>query len=111
MKSALFLSAAFALSVAAQEIDNDDFPSQCQSVCQPIVDVSNSCDQEDDSAELDCICNGDGIAAAIPACVACVAPFQGSGDGDDDDDDDGDDSGNYEGRFNKRLSNLLLGLL
>ncbi|KAK0103462.1 hypothetical protein ONS95_005485 [Cadophora gregata] len=68
--------------VAAQDVDNDDVPIQCRSVCTSIVTLTQDCDRlhdDNDRSYLDCVCNGTNAATEIPVCEACVANFDRDG--------------------------------
>lgn len=41
-KIGLFI--AFAAAIAAQDVENNDLPQECQSVCANLVKWSNDCD-------------------------------------------------------------------
>jgi hypothetical protein len=107
----LSLIAALAAAVAAQEIDQNDIPQQCTSVCAQVVTIAQGCDRQNsrpqpccfsvyhtnpfsqdnnDAGELDCICQAQNANTLFPTCEACVAQF----DNDDDDDDDDNDNNN-----------------
>ncbi|CZT15062.1 uncharacterized protein RCC_00969 [Ramularia collo-cygni] len=77
---------------ANEGIEFDDVPNQCRDVCTPVVELSESCDNQSFSSndrEIQCICTGQNMATAIPDCEACIRPFwQGS------DDDDYDETNN-----------------
>ncbi|KAF1968889.1 hypothetical protein BU23DRAFT_558114 [Bimuria novae-zelandiae CBS 107.79] len=76
------LALVFALSAIglAQDVDQDDVPQQCQSVCSSIVSLTRNCDNStnDDAAETQCICNGNNASSLVPLCAAYIA--QNGGD-------------------------------
>ena len=77
----LFLSTTPAV-VMALGIDADDIPTACAAACEPLVQLSLACDEDDDIVgdrqeellETDCICNNADIAVAdvTADCAACV---------------------------------------
>ena len=92
MHSKNIILAAGVLSLAsAAEIDRDDIPTPCQQVCYPLVSLAAQCDRDNnnDRAELDCICNAAGTREQLPICDACVRQYDSDSDDDDDDDDNG----------------------
>lgn len=96
--AALFAFLSLGYLVAADiDIDHDDVDKrECWDVCKPIVRLSNDCDHkydDDDRAELNCVCSGPNARTLIPLCEACVAKYD-----DDDDDDDRHDNGMYLSR-------------
>lgn len=101
----LALLSAIAGFAAAQDVDNNDIPQQCQDVCNSLVTASRGCDNststsprchcpyllltqhsDDDGAEIQCVCNTQNAGAFIPACDACVETFRRR-------EDDNDESG------------------
>ncbi|KAH7346565.1 hypothetical protein BKA65DRAFT_384601, partial [Rhexocercosporidium sp. MPI-PUGE-AT-0058] len=73
--------------VAAQDIDNNDVPPQCRTVCATVVNLTETCDRQNndnDSGYINCVCSGTNAAAEIPACEACIANFDRN-DGSDND--------------------------
>ncbi|KAF2128597.1 hypothetical protein P153DRAFT_376709 [Dothidotthia symphoricarpi CBS 119687] len=90
----LAVIAAITAAAAAQDVSQDDIPSQCTAICAEVVTISTQCDQqnENDTAELQCVCNATNANTLIPACEACVAQF----DVDNDDDDNVRDNDVYE---------------
>ena len=99
MKLLLFIFlAGFALLGLAQDfddiddIDNDDVPSACLSICTPAIGLTNVCDDmfddddnddddndddddddNDDRLEANCVCTAGKASTVIPLCAACVA--------------------------------------
>jgi hypothetical protein len=64
--------------VTAQDIDNNDVPSECRSVCASVVSLTTTCDaqnDDDDSGYINCVCSGPNATTEIPACEACVANY------------------------------------
>jgi len=107
----LAIASALAASVSAQDINQDDVPQQCTSICADVVSLSRRCDDttstprpplhsftspnsciDDDAAELNCICQAPNAGTLIPSCEACVAEF------DNDDNDTDDDSVDENGK-------------
>merc|ERR1711939_395310 len=91
-KNAAAMLALGALGPAlAQDIDRDDVPRQCESVCANIVLVSDECDRRfsRDRDELACMCQADNAQEVVPLCAACIE-FYNSDDEDDRDDEDND---------------------
>ncbi|KAL2012123.1 hypothetical protein VTN00DRAFT_4841 [Thermoascus crustaceus] len=94
--AALFAFLSLGYLVAADiDIDHDDVDKrECWDVCKPIVRLSHDCDHkydDNDRAELNCVCSGPDARTLIPLCEACVAKYD-----DDDDDDDRHDNDVYE---------------
>lgn len=107
------LISTLAALVPAQDISQDDIPQQCTAICAEVVAISRQCDdqtskrllepllllscahnfQDDDAAELQCICTAPNANTLIPNCEACVAEF------DNDDDDTDDNSVDENGRL------------
>lgn len=88
----LAIISALAAFVAAQDISQDDIPTQCTAVCAEIVSISRRCDNENesDAAELDCVCRAPNANVLLPPCEACVSQFDT--DDNDNDNDDNDDT-------------------
>ncbi|KAJ5831747.1 hypothetical protein N7474_000058 [Penicillium riverlandense] len=83
----------------AAKLEHDDVPNHCWAACGPVVGISESCNHRhdnDDSAELQCICNWGPASTQIPLCAACITQYGHNDDhdhdNDDDDNDDGDDN-------------------
>lgn len=73
---ALALFSALAAVGLAQDIDNNDVPNACRSVCQSTVDLTTQCDRQtddDDQSYLNCVCSTTNASSFIPECEACVA--------------------------------------
>lgn len=88
VKNIAFVFALAAVGFAA-EIDNNDIPQQCRSVCADVVSLAQECDRtnnDNDRNELNCICSGT-AASQIPICEACVRQFDDDTDDDDNDND------------------------
>ncbi|KAJ5397439.1 hypothetical protein N7509_005552 [Penicillium cosmopolitanum] len=87
--SSLLYIFAFTSYVVAGDVDANDLPSQCQDVCAPVVSLTSSCDKktnDDDTAELNCICKDSRAAKSLPDCDACISKY--SKDGRDNDAND-----------------------
>lgn len=65
-------------TVYAQEVENEDVPSQCRAVCANTLAISDRCNSGDDDVELNCICSANNASSDIPNCEACVAQFDES---------------------------------
>lgn len=85
------------LAIAAK-LEHDDVPNRCWAACGPVVGISESCDaqHDNDSAELQCICNWAPAKTQIPLCAACITQYEGEDDNDHDHDDDDDDDDDYD---------------
>ncbi|KAJ9144515.1 hypothetical protein NKR23_g5927 [Pleurostoma richardsiae] len=71
----------------AQDIDSNDVPRECRSVCDPVTRLTRTCDRQnddDDSGYINCVCSADNAQTAIPLCEACVAVYD-TNDGHDND--------------------------
>lgn len=95
--------------ILAEELRADDVPSACTTICQPIVDLTNTCDidpnekdtdndkkrkmrlrqrEEDDEAiEANCICTNKSfdVAGVMGLCASCIAQNGNTSDGKDPD--------------------------
>lgn len=82
----------------ASKIDHDDVPSRCWAACGSVVGTAERCDHQhdddDDYAEMQCICNWDRAKTQVPLCAACIEKYDRDNDTDDDDDDD--DNGMFD---------------
>ncbi|CAF3526897.1 unnamed protein product [Fusarium graminearum] len=79
----------------AEELDADDVPSTCRTICQPIVDLSNACDidpkenktkdkrgdfllvarsKAEEAIEANCICTNKSfdVASVMALCESCM---------------------------------------
>ena len=79
-----------AAPILAQDVDNDDIPTQCATVCSNIATVSEQCDRafNSDKDESQCMCQAEGAQQVIPLCGACLAYVEQQEDPNDDDSDD-----------------------
>lgn len=78
----------------AAKVEQDDVPNRCWDACGSVVGVSRRCDDQhdNDSAELQCICNWEAAKTQIPLCAACITQYGHR----DDDHDDNDDDHNHD---------------
>lgn len=94
---ALAIAPLLYLARADVSLDRDDIPRECDTICDPIVQLTRTCDtdlrgdrdREEDRLEVQCVCTNDSfnvgrIAALCADCIHQNAPR----DRDDDDDDD-----------------------
>ena len=98
-KTAAAMLALGALAPAiAQDIDRDDVPRQCESVCSNIVAVSDECDRRfsRDRDELDCMCRAENADQVVPICAACIDFY-------DSDDDDGPEDNGESDRVRRKV--------
>jgi hypothetical protein len=97
MRSAILLTglAAIIPFSMAEELDADDVPASCKTICQPIVDLSNACDidpkenktkdkrgdfllvarsKAEEAIEANCICTNKSfdVAAVMALCASCM---------------------------------------
>lgn len=79
----------------AEELNADDVPSACKTICQPIVDLSNTCDidpkenrirdkrgdfflvarsKEEEAIEANCICTNESfdVESVMALCASCM---------------------------------------
>lgn len=88
-------------SALAAKLERDNVPKRCLDVCGPALDISRRCDDQNDNdaAEMRCICNANGAQTQIPICAACINENgqHNSSDGDHDHDHDGDHDGDDDG--------------
>lgn len=82
MVSSKAIATLFAISslASAQDVDYDDIPSQCTQVCDPIVRLTQQCDNgRSDADQLSCVCQANNATVQLPACEACFAMFDPDG--------------------------------
>jgi hypothetical protein len=80
----------------ASKLDHDDVPNRCWEACGSVVNTAQRCDHQhddDDAAEIKCICDWDIAKTQVPLCAACIDKYDRDYDTDDDDDDEDDDNG------------------
>lgn len=104
-KIILVALAAVIPATLAEELRAADVPSACTTICQPIVDLTNTCDidpnetdsdndkkrklrlrqrEEDDEAiEANCICTNKSfdVAGVMGLCASCIAQNGNTSDG------------------------------
>ncbi|EMD85807.1 hypothetical protein COCC4DRAFT_34673 [Bipolaris maydis ATCC 48331] len=72
------IAIAFALSAVglADKLEFEDVPRNCIDICTPVVTLTTGCDDrgpnDDDFAELQCICNAQNANTQIPNCADCI---------------------------------------
>jgi hypothetical protein len=55
--------------------DVGPFPSACQSVCNPVMYLTQNCDtqkNDQDNTYYNCVCGATGAASQIPLCYSCL---------------------------------------
>lgn len=57
----------------AQEVDWQDIPGVCYSVCWEVASLSQGCAYTNGNNYIDCVCNNDVAPRWIPNCQACIA--------------------------------------
>ncbi|CAF3453088.1 unnamed protein product [Fusarium graminearum] len=96
---ALAIAPLLLLARADVSLDRDDIPRACDTICNPIVDLTRACDtdlrgdrdREEDRLEAQCVCTNDSfnVARVAALCADCI--HQNAPRDNDDDDDDDDD--------------------
>jgi hypothetical protein len=96
---ALAIAPLLLLARADVSLDRDDIPRACDTICNPIVDLTRACDtdlrgdrdREEDRLEAQCVCTNDSfnVARVASLCADCI--HQNAPRDNDDDDDDDDD--------------------
>lgn len=105
MYSAILLAALATVIPAAlaEELRADDVPSACTTICQPIVDLTNTCDidpnetdndkrkilrlrqteDSDEAIEANCICTNKSfdVAGVMGLCASCISQNGNTSDG------------------------------
>ncbi|KXT01892.1 hypothetical protein AC578_2170 [Pseudocercospora eumusae] len=92
------LAAAIAV-VRSEDLEPNDVPPECRSICQPAIDLENSCDRQFDDDDndnnnsdqqyRDCVCKAQNANQALSACQNCVVQYPNYFiDADDNDTDD-----------------------
>nr|OQO28646.1 hypothetical protein B0A51_04856 [Rachicladosporium sp. CCFEE 5018] len=76
------LALATISAVLAQDVETDDIPQRCLSVCANVVSLSQGCDttDNDDTARLNCICTNPTASTEIPLCNACLTEVENDPD-------------------------------
>lgn len=123
---ALLLLAPIAAKVAVADpdydFDRDEVPPPCRDICQPMVELTNRCDDFDfpgddrteDRLERQCVCTNDSfdvprVAALCASCFEQNRDWRGNDvedddfDDDDDDDDDDVDEDDWEPKYIRRI--------
>ncbi|KAH6886396.1 hypothetical protein B0T10DRAFT_608061 [Thelonectria olida] len=101
-KIALALTPLFLLARADIQLDNDDVPTACATICKPVVDLTRACevdlrgdsnDRTEDRLEAQCVCTNDSfnVSRITALCADCMRQNVNNNDNDDDDDDDDND--------------------
>lgn len=107
MRSTLLLACLTAVipAILAEELRAADVPSACTTICQPIVELTNTCDVDpneadtdndkrrklrlretedaDEAIEANCICTNESfnVAGVMALCGSCIAQNGNSTDG------------------------------
>ncbi|CAM1503595.1 Fc.00g011860.m01.CDS01 [Cosmosporella sp. VM-42] len=97
---ALAIAPLVLLARADVSFDRDDVPNACNTICDPIVELSRQCDvdlrsdndRDENLLEVQCVCTNDSfdVANIAALCADCIRQNQGNNNDDDDDDDDDD---------------------
>ncbi|KAM0300209.1 hypothetical protein ACHAPM_006517 [Fusarium culmorum] len=95
---ALAIAPLLLLARADVSLDRDDIPRACDTICNPIVDLTRACDtdlrgdrdREEDRLEAQCVCTNDSfnVARVAALCADCIHQNAPRDNDDDDDDDD-----------------------
>lgn len=110
MHSAALLSALLLAAVRAdRQLDSDDISQNCTSICRPVLELSRTCDVDDDAVpddltedrlSLQCICTNDSfdVQRFTGLCASCMQqnPVVNNDDNDDDDGPNRPDDNNRE---------------
>ncbi|RBR21004.1 hypothetical protein FVER53590_07192 [Fusarium verticillioides] len=100
---ALAIASLLYLARADVSLDRDDIPRECDTICDPIVQLTKKCDtdlrgdrdREEDRLEAQCVCTNDSfnVSRVAALCAGCIHQnAQNNRDDDDDDDDIRDDT-------------------
>lgn len=106
MRSAILLAGVASLlsHSMAEELDAKDVPASCKTICQPIVDLSNTCDidpkenktkdrrgdfllairsKAEEAVEANCICTNKSfdVATVMALCASCMAQNSSDAEG------------------------------
>lgn len=84
------LLSAVLVVAAAQRVEQDDIPWECNDVCANLVSTAKRCDDStnDDNAELQCICTAQNASTLVPNCELCVRNNDWQTEGDRQNSDD-----------------------
>lgn len=104
---ALAIAPLLFLANADVSFDRDDVPRECDAICDPIVQLTRTCDvdlrsdndRDEDRLEVQCVCTNDSfdVGRVAALCADCMRQNINSGrDNDDDDDDRRDDMEDIE---------------
>lgn len=110
MHSAALLSALLLAAVRADlQLDSDDISTNCTSICRPVLELSRTCDVDDDNIpddltedrlNLQCLCtnNSFDVQRFTGLCASCMQqnPVVDNDNDDDDGPDDRPDDNNRE---------------
>lgn len=108
MHSAAFLSAILLAAVKADlQLDSEDISQNCTSICRPVLELSRTCDVDDDAVpddltedrlQLQCLCtnNSFDVARFAGLCQSCMQQNTVVDNDDDNDADDRPDDNNRE---------------
>ncbi|KAK7713261.1 hypothetical protein SLS64_004510 [Diaporthe eres] len=103
MHSAALLSAILLAAVKADlQLDSDDISQNCTSICRPVLELSRTCDVDDDAIpddltedrlSLQCLCTNDSfdVQRFTGLCASCMQQNPVVDNDTDNDDDDGPD--------------------
>lgn len=104
---ALAIAPLLLLARADVSLDRDDIPRECDTICNPIVDLTRACDtdlrgdrdRDEDRLEAQCVCTNDSfnVARVAALCADCI--HQNAPRDRDDDDDDDDRRDDTEGKL------------
>ena len=89
--SLVVFSTIMIVPVIAEELDSKDVPAACTTICQPIVDLTSTCDvdndteknESDDAIEATCICSNKSfnVASIAALCASCMSQNGATSDG------------------------------
>uniref|UniRef100_A0A2D3V9L8 Extracellular membrane protein CFEM domain-containing protein n=1 Tax=Ramularia collo-cygni TaxID=112498 RepID=A0A2D3V9L8_9PEZI len=98
LNNKIVLALAAASFVAAQEIERNDIPQECRSICEPVIDISRRCNFDNDQRERDCICDvaNNASFATCNECTLRYPQFFVDTDNDNDDINDVNDNDDNE---------------
>ncbi|KAL3458946.1 hypothetical protein BJX64DRAFT_209644 [Aspergillus heterothallicus] len=93
--SSFMLASNFGL---AAQLDRNDVPDMCRTACELVVSVADRCDRQNDNdtAEMNCICNSDQADTRVPRCEACIAQYETDHPREDNGDADPHDNDAYD---------------
>ena len=95
---ALAIAPLLFLANADVSLDRDDIPRECNTICNPLVELTRTCDvdlrsyidRDEDRIEVQCVCTHDSfdVGRVAGLCADCMRQNMNSTRNDDDDDDD-----------------------